>query len=62
MRKGEAVRRFVICVAVLLLVTGQWAMLLFGAVWYHLARVAVAALERRFEGTGRSQVTHAQVT
>lgn len=59
MNKGEWFSRFAIAVAIILLVTGQWAVLLFGAIWYHLARLTVQALERRSDGTGRLQVTDA---
>lgn len=57
MNKGEWVRRFAIAVAIGLLATGQWAVLLYGAIWYHLARLTVQVLERRSDSADESQVT-----
>lgn len=47
MRKGEIVRAFVMAVALVMALTGNWGLLISSAVIYQAARVAVVGLERR---------------
>lgn len=47
MRKGEIFRAILFGMALVLAVTGNWVLLVFGAVVYQLTRVATIALERR---------------
>lgn len=47
MRKGEAFRAVLIVMALALAMTGNWGLLVIGAVIHELARVAAVALERR---------------
>ena len=47
MRKGDIVRTVMVVVALVLALTGEWPLLIFGTVCYQAGRVAALTLERR---------------
>ena len=47
MRKGELVRAVLVVLAVALAVTGNWGLLVFGALLYGLTGIAVETVIRR---------------
>lgn len=53
MRKGNIVRAVMVVVALVLALTGNWPLLIFGAICYQTGRVAAVMLERRGQRHGQ---------
>ena len=54
MTKGNLVSGVLVVVAVYLVMTGNWALALFGAIFVQIGRIAAMLIERRSEPQFRS--------
>lgn len=53
MRRGDIVRAVMVVVALVLALTGNWPLLIFGTICYQAGRVAAVTLERRSQRHGQ---------